>query len=466
MRFVLLVVALSLCLALAFAESCSDSVKKYLDAGEGYSTLGISAGGQFLLFSINEKYSMLARCEQQNSTYLSNAKEIEAVLNAYANQSENSLSLGEQWKNRMEEYLNSFSGSRAKEAECKRNTGTDRFPCSDRKSCFQSCYTPLCEVKYGEGCELSGNGCSFIDGIVEFSKTVTSMDSAESRLKTMISDISIMKGQAKLGEAVSAVETLLSSADAVNNNVLLRTPQERGYYFCPKVSYDKGSLEAMKEEFVDVKNRYWLLTQTNETALTISIESKRRIELRANLDACAEYLNYSGNAILGIEGTNRPTINYSEVKDAVARMRAVDSELKSLCSDRRFSEASNSIGRFRGEETTARSVLTNTSAEYDSVNSLYLGLLAEMSANPPRENASALNESMRIVGRELSAVNNMSDLMILKGVLLENQKELERQNGRNGTLKQVEPYAIPLLIAVIVAIALYFVMKKSKRRGL
>ncbi len=465
MRRLMLLVLISALAFPAWAEECEKLAGRYAESSEEISYLNVSRGndGEYLLFSIGGKYSMLARCGPE-SVFLTDVEDIEALLDQYARASGQTGSIvpDATWTKNMESLLDKFAGSRGKEEECKRYIGIDRTPCSDRASCIKSCYTPMCsELKQSNECKADSKGCDFIDSIVFFANNLTVLDNGTTRVKSLVKSISGVSSTGPLDEAISALEGMLASTEMINKNNLM---QEKIYYFCPRVSYDRDALEQMRDELKSLRNKYSLLITPAVTAKFVSTESTRRVELRKNIDRCAESMNYSKASVAGITGSPHPAANYSEVTEPLGKMKTISNQLSSLCSARKFGEAGGAMNSFLKEEKRANAALANVSAGYDSVKSLYSQVLSEIMALPPEVNTSKLSESMEMVQRELAVVNTASDLAVLKGVLLENQKHVQELAKPKQSL--LEQAGIPLGIAVAITVVLYFLMRKTKRRGL
>ncbi len=449
----------------AWGLACEKSVEKYLDSGESYSYLNVTAGsGQsYLLFSINGGYSMLAECGSEPK-FLESYDEIEAVLGSYAKTYQKPADIvpGEEWQKRMGGLLDKFSASRAKEAECKRYVGIDMFPCNDRQSCIKSCYTPMCnELKQSNECDKDPKACGFIDSIVSFANNLTILDKGTAQLRSLVSGIAKIGGTEPLDAGIEACENMLESADLINGNALM---QENGYYFCPRVAYDGASVQAIKDELVVLRNKFALMITPGTTAKNVASETQRRLELIDNLDRCASNIEYAKKALGEMSGSKHPAVNYSEVTAPVGMMNNIAGELQSLCASRKFPEAGGAMNRFLEEEGRAKSALANVSAEYDATKELYQTVLGEISTLPPDVNISKFTESMKMVDREIALVKNASDLGVLKGVILQNQKEAEElAKPKQNPLDQVW---VPLGIAIAVTLLLYVLMRKTKRRGL
>jgi hypothetical protein len=322
------------------------------------------------------------------------------------------------------------------------------------------------DMKYGTKCELKDPVCEFVDGITDFSNNITFLDKSTTKLRVLVAGISNVSGPGQIEGGISALDGMVTACGAVNQNPLLRTTEEKGYYFCPKVAYDLGSLSSLKSELVDLKNKYSLFIQPNTEAESIAKESQRRIHMRQNLDACSESVNYSSSALAGIRNSNHPAANYSEVREKNAKMDDDAKLIASLCRDRKFSEVEGAINTFKNDEAAARATLANVSAEYDSVRQLYDKVFSDVSSLPPEKNASAILESMRMVQRELGMVQNVSDLAVLRGVLLENERKAKELTKPVPWSVDWNTVALALAGALTITGALYFIMKRTRRRGL
>ena len=231
-----------------------------------------------------------------------------------------SLAPSGEWLARIVGLLDKFSASRAKEAECRRYIGIDKFPCNDRRSCIKSCYTPMCnELKQSNECDKDPKACGFIDSIVSFANNLTLLDNGTSLLRSLVLGISGVRGVGPIDSGIDACSKMLDGADQVNGNPLV---QEKAYYFCPKVAYDKASLQTVKEELVSLRNKFALMITPGITAKNVASETKRRLELRANLELCASNIGYAKKALGEISGSKHPAVNYSEVKAPVGMMNA------------------------------------------------------------------------------------------------------------------------------------------------
>ena len=261
MRYRFALALLLASLALAYPAGCEKSVERYLEPGEEYTYLNLPQN--YVLFSIQDKYSMLAECGPE-PRYLTDWAEIERLLSSYAGSANSSSEArpDEAWQKRMDGLLSSFSSSRMKESVCRIYTGTDRTPCTDMASCFKACSTPLCEIKYGSGCELRGSevrGCDFIGGILDFSEDTAYLDSESAKLKELLGTVAKDQGTGPLDAGIASAQGMLDACDRINDNVLMRTNEEKGYYFCPKVPYDKAPLESFRGGLADLRNRYALI---------------------------------------------------------------------------------------------------------------------------------------------------------------------------------------------------------------
>ncbi|MFH1470901.1 MAG: hypothetical protein ABIF01_04085 [Candidatus Micrarchaeota archaeon] len=445
--------------------SCESVVQKYVEEGENYSYINVSTMEKpgYLLFSINGKYSMLAFCGT-SPRLVESREEMDAVLSSYSkvSQKPGDLVPSEEDTRGMISLLDKFAGSREKEAECKRYIGTDREPCVDRATCIKSCYTPMCSaLKQSGECRTDGVGCEFIDAIVAYSNNLSVLDKGTARLREIILGLAKSSGTGALGEGIAVIDSMLASIDFVNSNPLV---MEDVYYFCPRVSYDKESLWSLRGELVALRNKRALVITPGATSSFVAEETGRRLTLRENINRCSENLGYASKAIASIEGEKHPAVDYSDVKAPLDGMRTVNSELSSFCSERKFAEAGGAMNRFMEEESEALTALVNVSAEYDSVKALYSRVLVGVSSLPESENASALLESMKLVEREVGIVTSRSDLLVLRGVLLENEKQVLELSKPKQALQD---WAIwPVLVAVAVTVLLYVLMKKTKRRGL
>ncbi len=461
-------IAFALTLALlvnACSATCVGAVDRYLDSGESYSYLNLS--GTYVLFSINNSYSMLFDCSGE-ARAVTDPGEISRALSEYAGWSG---SLGQAkpdqaWLQRMNFLLDSFSGSRAKESVCRTYTGTDRVLCNSMASCFAACSTPLCDVKYESGCELRGNqvsGCDFIKGLLQFSQDVSYLDNSTSKLKNIVAN-SANGETGPLEDGLATVGGMHQATGRINGNPLMKTNKEGGYYFCPTVPYDEASLRTFRDSLSDLRNRYALLSSPGEVSKQVASETARRIALRNDMDVCAENSNYTEKAEGELLGAGGEVSNYSEVLGAFSKLSGEGAGVRLLCSRREFANASIEMDRFRGYETGMRGLVSNLSAQYSETNALYERVLSELSSPPKGVNVSGLQESMTLVGREIPLVRNSADLAVLQGVLLENEKKLGATSESGPSL--LSQAIVPLAVAALIAIILFFVIRKTRRQGL
>jgi hypothetical protein len=450
-------IALLAFLGAPFAQSCETSIEKYLEIGEVYSHSSIEGG--YLLFAVDGKYSMLAKCDAEQA-YLTKEEDIANVLSSYAGKTQGMPDAS--WKANMSSLLSSFSSSRGKEAECKRYTGIDRFPCHDRLSCSESCYTPMCSDLKHSRCEIGGSGCEFIDGIVYFSGNTTTLDNGTALLNALFAGIEQADGPLPVERGIQAVDRMLASCESINNNILMRTYEEKGYYFCPRVPYDSASLQKIKTELSIVKDRFILVSNPSVTAKFISEETARRQEKLSNNGWCKEQINYTKKALA--QKPSSPVENYSEVRGIKEKMQAIATVIEGKCNSKDFSSAKRARDEFGTVETQAQEALANLTSEYNSVKQLESEVLAKLSALPPDANATSVFESMKLVERELPIVTSASDLAVLKGVLLGNKKQVEELASPNAGA--VDWLVLPLAGAALITIVLFIVMKKTRKEGL
>ncbi|MFH1447257.1 MAG: hypothetical protein ABIG39_00180, partial [Candidatus Micrarchaeota archaeon] len=291
--------------------------------------------------------------------------------------------------------------------------------------------------------------------------SITYLDESTERMKMLVKEI---PEKNEFGKGVDVIGSMLATTYDINNNSLIRTLEEGGYYFCPKVKYDAESLETLRDKLVDLRNAHSLLSDAEATAGFISSETKRRVELRKNMAMCMQYASHTEQKISDIKKGEHPTVNYTEVKDSVFRMETLMSEILWLCESRDFVNAAGAMNRFNVEEERTVILLSNISAEYDTVRMLYTDVLDELLLLPPETNSSEIFESMNMINRELGIVHNVSDLVILKNVLLENRENIKLVPTQGidiwvGTV-------LPAIVAILLTAAIYIIIKKNKRVGL
>lgn len=457
-------VSLLVFIGVVFSQACDNSVEIYLDTGEDYKYVSFTLDKEYFLFSINDKYSMLASCDK-GAVFLKNPESIEGVLNGYSN-SVTAVKPDKQAIDQLKSKIKEFEGSRRGEEECERYTGVDRFPCNDRESCIASCYTPMCnDMKHGTGCEIGGEGCEFIDSIAHFSISLEILDNKTGKLNSVLDEVDAVEDVSTFNNGINVIDELVSVSEGINTNPLMKTIEEKGYYFCPKVDYKTDSLLEIREELVRIRNVYSLVTGAKTTAEYISEETQRRMELKKNIDRCLQYKNYTLEYVGKIENSTHPVVNYSEVKKGIQKMHSTRTQILQYCNSRNFSKADSLMNSFEEEGVSTQKTLSNISAEYDTVKILYNEVWDELTGLPPERNTTGVYESMRMVERELGIVHNMSDLMVLRKVLLENREEMKVDPGIPG-ISVLEWLLYPVMVAAVVTAALYYVVRRNKRKGL
>ncbi len=145
MRLPILALALLCLLSAAHAVSLSDFLKPYLLPGERFSAQNLAVEtGNYQLVSISRKPTFLLSEQEDTFTIIADREAIAAVLRADAIAS---MRMGETVDESLLLLVDFNDSRQPAEAECRRLTGTDRFPCIDKDSCIVACRSvPNCET--------------------------------------------------------------------------------------------------------------------------------------------------------------------------------------------------------------------------------------------------------------------------------------------------------------------------------
>ncbi|MEM2963263.1 MAG: hypothetical protein QXW70_04185 [Candidatus Anstonellales archaeon] len=167
---------------------------------------------------------------------------------------------------KLKEFIISFSKSREPgESRCKKYLGTDLYPCSDRESCFKSCFTPICSPL------AQGVGWEFIDLIVYFENRTKNLEYLTRDAEMIIERFS--ENQSK--ENFLAVKSILLEINRVATNITTNGIFSV-YQICHPVNYDIVSLIKAKRLIEKFEIESLPIIEVDEHVEKIAEEAKRR----------------------------------------------------------------------------------------------------------------------------------------------------------------------------------------------
>jgi len=276
--------ALAILLALALpsaAVSTNEFLQPYLLPGERFSVEEFSEnGGSYTLISISREPAFLLLAEDEGFSFVSAEGEIYDLLYLKAlSETDVSELLDESLL-----LLQDFNESRLEgEGECKRQTGTDRFPCTDKDSCIVACRSvPNCEVALSYNIDSINEIQAWLVASDMLSATVANAESTHFEVLESFEAESL----AGLMETEREARTL---AQTIKQNALFECGPG-GKCFC-SYSLDESSLDQSLELLESLNSSLTYIEQLPSVAALMATSTEERTSMKGEGDMYALVLS-------------------------------------------------------------------------------------------------------------------------------------------------------------------------------
>jgi hypothetical protein len=269
----------------------------YLRENETFTKVPFNlSDGEYYIISVEEPTFLIHVLPKGDIEMVSEKESIKkSLIGYYALQgiTMEELKLNKTYSEELLSLVDSFNKSRKGEYECRRLTGTDRFPCVDLETCWRACYTPICQqLKIGAG-------RPFLELIWAFSNSSIYIDSNYTAFKEKISSISEWESKQQVDDLIFFVDSMKNDSVKIGDNDLLN-PLAIG--FCPAQDSDISYLVQARIKLLKTKGRIAPLVTLDETAEKILNNTSSRMKGLPKKQRCSSMVS-------------RNTLEFSSVKN-------------------------------------------------------------------------------------------------------------------------------------------------------